>query len=62
MMGRAVVSSAKEAFGQLPDTVPGELLPNPPKNALLADVESPQSPEDAPENPTLEGGNSGPER
>ena len=31
MMGRAVVSTAKEAFGPLPDTVPGELLPNAPK-------------------------------
>ncbi len=27
MMGRAVVKTAKEAFGPLPDTVPGELLP-----------------------------------
>jgi len=52
MMGRAVVSSAKEAFGVLPDTVPGELLPNAPKNVIV----------NAPENPTLEGGNSGSER
>ncbi|MGP0222267.1 MULTISPECIES: hypothetical protein [unclassified Paenarthrobacter] len=27
MMGRAVVATAKEAFGPLPDTVPGELQP-----------------------------------
>jgi hypothetical protein len=25
MMGRAVVSNAKEAFGPMPDTIPGEL-------------------------------------
>jgi hypothetical protein len=25
MMGRAVVANAKEAFGPMPDTVPGEL-------------------------------------
>jgi hypothetical protein len=52
MMGRAVVSSAKEAFGAMPDTVPGELLPNAPKNVTV----------NATENPTLEGGNSGSER
>ncbi|MFE4196923.1 hypothetical protein ACFRJ9_13750 [Paenarthrobacter sp. NPDC056912] len=54
VMGRAVVATAKEAFGPLPDAVPGELLPNAPKNVVTAEV--------APENLTLEGGNSGPER
>jgi len=47
-MGRAVVSTAKEAFGPLPDTIPGELLPNASKNVL--------------NNTTLEGGNGGFER
>jgi hypothetical protein len=54
MMGRAVVSTAKEAFGPLPDTVPGELLPHAPMKAV--------TPKSTPENLTLEGGNSGPER
>ena len=27
MMGRAVVANAKDAFGPMPDTVPGELKP-----------------------------------
>ncbi|WP_144661757.1 hypothetical protein [Paenarthrobacter nicotinovorans] len=48
MMGRAVVATAKEAFGPLPDTIPGELLPKARKNVL--------------ENPTSEGDNSGFER
>jgi membrane-associated phospholipid phosphatase len=28
VMGRAVVASAKEAFGPMPDTIPGELTPS----------------------------------
>ena len=43
MMGRAVVANAKEAFGPMPDTIPGELT------ATAA----------APENLTLEGKNLG---
>lgn len=43
MMGRAVVANAKEAFGPMPDTIPGELT------ATAA----------APENVTLEGKNLG---
>ncbi|MFK0004509.1 hypothetical protein [Paenarthrobacter sp. NPDC090522] len=35
MMGRAVIASAKEAFGALPATVPGELLPTNAKNQIL---------------------------
>lgn len=29
VMGRAVVANAKEAFGPMPDTIPGELLAGP---------------------------------
>lgn len=29
LMGRAVIANAKEAFGPLPDTIPGELLASP---------------------------------
>lgn len=35
MMGRAVIATAKEAFGPLPDTIPGELLPADPNNLTL---------------------------
>lgn len=36
MMGRAVVSNAKEAFGPMPDTIPGELTVAPaPENLTL---------------------------
>ena len=38
MMGRAVVASAKHAFGPLPDTIPGELLADtPPGNNALTE-------------------------
>lgn len=47
MMGRAVIATAKEAFGPLPDTIPGELL---------------ASTNETNNNLTLEGGNSGPQR
>lgn len=43
MMGRAVVANAKEAFGPMPDTIPGEL----------------SAPANAPENLRLEGKNLG---
>jgi hypothetical protein len=46
MMGRAVVSNAKEAFGPMPDTIPGEL------KAAAADNKTPA-------NNTLEGNNLG---
>lgn len=46
MMGRAVVANAKEAFGPMPDTIPGEL------KAAGA----------GPDNLTLEGNNLGPQR
>lgn len=46
MMGRAIVANAKEAFGPLPDTIPGELR----DGATAAD------------HPTLEGKNLGPQR
>ena len=46
MMGRAVVANAKEAFGPMPDTIPGEL------KATGA----------GPDNLTLEGNNLGPQR
>jgi predicted component of type VI protein secretion system len=46
MMGRAVVANAKEAFGPMPDTIPGEL------KATTA----------APDNLTLEGNNFGSQR
>jgi hypothetical protein len=49
MMGRAVVATAKEAFGALPDTIPGELLANP-EARVLEDV------------PVMEGGARGPQR
>jgi hypothetical protein len=32
VMGRAVVASAKEAFGPMPDTIPGELTTGTPGN------------------------------
>ncbi|GAA1774327.1 hypothetical protein GCM10009712_22840 [Pseudarthrobacter sulfonivorans] len=47
MMGRAVVSNAKEAFGPMPDTIPGEL-----KASAAADNKTPA-------NNTLEGNNLG---
>ncbi|MBT8160532.1 MULTISPECIES: hypothetical protein [Arthrobacter] len=34
IMGRAVAASAKEAFGPMPDTIPGELVPGARQNAL----------------------------
>lgn len=34
MMGRAVVANAKEAFGPMPDTIPGELVADPGAQAL----------------------------
>ena len=46
MMGRAVVANAKEAFGPMPDTIPGE---------LKGDTSSP-------DNLTLEGNNFGSQR
>jgi hypothetical protein len=46
MMGRAVVSNAKEAFGPMPDTIPGELKPT----------------ATAPDNLTLEGNTRGSQR
>lgn len=46
IMGRAVVANAKEAFGPMPDTIPGEL------KAAGA----------GPDNHTLEGNNLGPQR
>lgn len=46
MMGRAVVANAKEAFGPMPDTIPGELT------AVAA----------APDNPALEGDTIGSQR
>ncbi|MGO4245990.1 hypothetical protein AB4Y87_02155 [Paenarthrobacter sp. RAF54_2] len=49
MMGRAVVATAKEAFGPLPDTIPGELLTSAPADETNNNL-------------TLEGGNSGPQR
>lgn len=52
MMGRAVVANAKEAFGPMPDTIPGEL------NAAAA--ASPDETERL--NQPLEGGNGGPQR
>jgi hypothetical protein len=48
MMGRAVVSNAKEAFGPMPDTIPGELK----ASAAAADNKTPA-------NNTLEGNNLG---
>ena len=54
MMGRAVVANAKEAFGPLPDTIPGE---------LKAMAETPaESTVGAPGTRAPEGGNGGPER
>jgi hypothetical protein len=50
MMGRAVVANAKEAFGPMPDTIPGEL------RAAAATEAT------APVDPTREGGNGGSER
>jgi hypothetical protein len=35
MMGRAVVSNAKEAFGPMPDIIPGELNAAAPDNLTL---------------------------
>lgn len=35
MMGRAVVANAKEAFGPMPDTIPGELKTAGPDNLVL---------------------------
>jgi hypothetical protein len=52
MMGRAVVANAKEAFGPMPDTIPGELT--------AAAGASPEAA--APLNRTLEGSNGGSER
>jgi hypothetical protein len=46
VMGRAVVANAKEAFGPMPDTIPGELKATGP----------------GPDNLTLEGNNLGPQR
>jgi hypothetical protein len=46
VMGRAVVANAKEAFGPMPDTIPGEL----------------KATEAGPDNLTLEGNNLGPQR
>ena len=54
MMGRAVVANAKEAFGPLPDTIPGELR-------LTAET-SAESTAGAPLSRAPEGGNGGPER
>ncbi|TSE17150.1 hypothetical protein B1A87_016435 [Arthrobacter sp. KBS0703] len=54
MMGRAVVANAKEAFGPLPDTIPGELKAT---AGTLA-----QSTAGAPLNRAPEGGNGGSER
>ncbi|MBO1269271.1 hypothetical protein [Arthrobacter cavernae] len=34
VMGRAVAATAKQAFGPMPDTIPGELLPAAPKPSL----------------------------
>jgi hypothetical protein len=48
MMGRAVVSNAKEAFGPMPDTIPGELK----ASAAAADNKTPA-------NNILEGNNLG---
>lgn len=54
MMGRAVVANAKEAFGPLPDTIPGELkaTAEPSAEAIAG----------APLNRATEGGNGGSER
>jgi hypothetical protein len=54
MMGRAVVANAKEAFGPLPDTIPGELKATAGTSA--------QSTAGAPLNRAPEGGNGGSER
>ena len=54
MMGRAVVANAKEAFGPLPDTIPGELRATTETSA--------QSTPGAPLNRAPEGGNGGPQR
>ena len=50
MMGRAVVANAKEAFGPMPDTIPGEL-----RAAAANEATAPVAPEP-------EGGNGGSER
>ncbi|WP_258064536.1 hypothetical protein [Arthrobacter sp. ZGTC131] len=54
MMGRAVVANAKEAFGPLPDTIPGELRATTETSA--------QSTPGVPLNRAPEGGNGGPQR
>jgi hypothetical protein len=54
MMGRAVVANAKEAFGPLPDTIPGEL-----KATAETSAESTAG---VPLNRAPEGGNGGSER
>ena len=51
MMGRAVVANAKEAFGPMPDTIPGELR-----------ATAPATEGKGPSAPTTEGGNGGSER
>lgn len=42
IMGRAVVKSAKEAFGPLPKTIPGELLPSAAKLQLERSQDGPE--------------------
>ncbi|MDR6414424.1 hypothetical protein [Pseudarthrobacter sulfonivorans] len=53
MMGRAVVANAKEAFGPMPDTIPGEL------KAPSAAAENNGMGNNTPDNKTLEGNNLG---
>ncbi|WP_426997876.1 hypothetical protein [Pseudarthrobacter sp. N5] len=56
IMGRAVVANAQEAFGPLPDTVPGELKAGSPAPG------NPTQDNPTSDNLSLEGGNSGPQR
>ncbi|MFJ5956130.1 hypothetical protein ACIQC5_09245 [Paenarthrobacter sp. NPDC092416] len=42
MMGRAVAATAKQAFGALPENIPGELLPAAPKPSLEGGISGPE--------------------
>jgi hypothetical protein len=65
MMGRTVVANAKEAFGPMPDTVPGELNVGGPRRPLesgAADNETAVDSGTAVDSETREGGAGGSER
>jgi hypothetical protein len=58
VMGRAVVASAKEAFGPMPDTIPGELTAGTPAGGAAGAPAAIDSAADNPAGANTPGGDS----